>query len=180
MQLGTQRKFEVLSVYPVSHSVPGPTRHWFTNGFSLLLHPPPLSPSPSTQPTHPKTCKLWCQKQFSPLSTSSTFFFHSTSPPPFPPVLGDPRTTPRTSSKSGDGLEDTINRIKPPSLSTNHPPILPSIRRFIQPWMVESRINKEWGTAVPLVSWSNIPPSVLPSLSASASFDATTSKVYVK
>ena len=148
-------------------------------GHEALVHKRIFTPASlsSTQPTHPKTCKLWCQKQFSPLSTSSTFFFHSTSPP-FPPVLGDPRTTPRTSSKSGDGLEDTINRIKTPSLSTNHPP---SIRRFIQPWMVESRINKEWGTgAVPLVSWSNIPPSVPPSFPASASFDATTSKVYVK
>ena len=77
MQLGTQRKFEILPVYPIFHLVRGPTRHWFTNGFSLLLHPPPLSPS--TQSTHPKTCKLWCQKQFSPLSTSSTFFFHSSS-----------------------------------------------------------------------------------------------------
>ena len=149
MQQGTQRQFEILQIHPISHLVRGPTRHWFTNGFSLLCFPPlsplSLSPSPSTQPTHPKTCKLWCQKQFSPLSTSSTFFFHSTSSPPFPPVLGDPRTTPRTSSKSGDGLEDTINRIKTPSLSTNHHP---SIHPLIHPTVDGGVKNKYEGTGI--------------------------------
>ena len=70
-----------------------------------------LSPL-SIHSVDPKTCKLWCQKQFSPLSTSSTFFFHS-SLPPFRRVPGVPGPL-KGPPKSVDSLEDAINRIRTP------------------------------------------------------------------
>ena len=68
--------------------------------------------SVSIHSVDPKTCKLWCQKQFSPLSTSSTFFFHS-SLPPFRRVPGVPGPL-KGPPKSVDSVEDAINRIKTP------------------------------------------------------------------
>ena len=101
-------------------------RKWIFTSYLLSFL---SSLSVSIHSVDPKTCKLWCQKQFSPLSTSSTFFFHSSPPPPpFPRVPGFPGPSKDLTRKSVDSLEDRVNRIK------NLPQIThPS---------VESRINK--------------------------------------
>ena len=128
MQQGTKPKYEVLQVYPMSpfgsRARGTGSQTDFHSCFILRLCLHPLS-RPTQKLVNFGARSNFRRCQHHPLS--------SFTPPPFPPVPGDPRTTPRTSSKSGDGLEDTINRIKTPSLSTNHPPILPSLHPSIHP-----------------------------------------------